>query len=168
MARRVLVLLGLSFFFSISARAQNVELFGGYTYEGLKGLPNALPGRNLSGVETSLQYKFRKWFGVLGEVNGYFALPAARDTRSLNIMGGPQISIPWRFSPFAHILVGVGHVKTDGIWDTSRAEAIGGGIDMHLAPLLSWRMIEADNVFTGYFGGTQHNLRISTGIVLRF
>jgi len=34
--------------------------------------------------------------------------------------------------------------------------------------MLSWRIIEGDDVITKYFGGREHNPKISTGIVLRF
>jgi hypothetical protein len=39
MARRLLILLGLFFLFSISARAQSFDLFGGYSYERFGGSP---------------------------------------------------------------------------------------------------------------------------------
>ncbi len=169
MGRRVLALLGLFFLFSVSAKAQRaIELYAGYSYEWLYNLPNALPGRNLNGVEIAAQYKISKWFGVVGEVDGHFGLPAIRDARILGVMGGAQISIPRRISPFVHVLAGVGHARTDGIWDTSPAAAFGGGVDMRTASLFSWRMIQCDDVITHYFGSTEHNVRISTGILLRF
>jgi hypothetical protein len=169
MTRRVLVLLSLFLLFSISAKAQSaIEVFGGYSYQGLDRLPQAIPGRNLNGVEIAVQYKFNDWLGVVGEVDGHFGLPSMPASRSLNILTGPQFSLPRRISPFAQILVGYGHGYTNGIWDNSFAAAIGGGIDMRVAPMLSWRIIEGDDVITRYFGGIEHNPRISTGIVLRF
>jgi hypothetical protein len=169
MTRRLLVLLSLFFLFSISARAQHaMDVFGGYSFEELDRLPQAIPGRNLSGVEIAVQYKFNDWLGVVGEVDGHFGLPSKPASRSLNILAGPQFSLPKRISPFAHILVGYGHGYTNGIWDNSFAAAIGGGIDMRVAPLLSWRIFEGDDVITRYFGGIEHNPRISTGLVLRF
>jgi hypothetical protein len=170
MGRRLLVLLGVFFLFSVSARAQReVEIYAGYSYEGLYRLPNAIPGRNLNGVEIAAQYKLNDWFGGVAEVDGHFGLPANRDARILGVMGGAQVSLPRRrVFPFAHALVGVGHARTDGIWDTSLAAAFGGGIDMRIAPLFSWRTIQVDDVLTRYFGGMQQNVRISTGILWRF
>jgi hypothetical protein len=171
MGRRLLVLLGVIFLFSVSARAQReVEIYAGYSYEGLYQMPNAIPGRNLNGAEIAAQYKLTSWFGAVAEVDGHFGLPANRDARILGVMGGAQVSLPRRrrISPFAHALVGVGHARTDGIWDTSLAEAFGGGVDLRIAPLLSWRTIQVDDVRTGYFGGSQQNVRISTGILWRF
>jgi hypothetical protein len=168
MTRRLLVVLGLFFFSSISARAQGTwEVLGGYSYEALARLPQAIPAKNLSGMEVALQYKFKDWLGIVGEVDGHWAVLGSA-SRSLNILGGPQLSYPRRISPFFHVLVGIGHGYTDGIWDNSFAAAIGGGVDMRVAPLLSWRIIEGDDVITHYFGATEHNPRISTGISLRF
>jgi len=39
---------------------------------------------------------------------------------------------------------------------------------MRIVPLLSWRIIQADDVVTGHFGETQHTVRLATGIVFRF
>lgn len=169
MARRLLVLLGLFFLFSISASAQNeIDVFGGYSFQELDRLPQAIPDRNLSGVEIALQYKFEDWLGIVGKVDGHFGLPSTPAARSLNILGGPQLSLSARISPFVHVLAGLGHGYTNGIWDNSFAAAIGGGIDIRVAPMLSWRILGADDVITKYFGGIEHNPRISTGIVLRF
>jgi hypothetical protein len=169
MARRLLVLLGFFFLFSISASAQyEIDVFGGYSFQELDRLRQAMPGRNLSGVKIAVQYKFEDWLGIVGEVDGHFGLPSTPAARSLNILAGPHLSIPARISPFVHVLAGLGHGYTNGIWDNSFAAAIGGGIDMRVAPMLSWRILEGDDVLTKYFGGIEHNPRISTGIVLRF
>jgi len=160
MARRLALLLGLFFPFSLPAGAQGrVELFGGYSYERL----NTSLARNLNGVELTGQYKLKDWLGVAADLDGHFGSGA----RTLHFMVGPQISWPGRISPFVHVLAGVGRVHT-GLSDTSFAAAIGGGIDMRLLPLLSWRIIQGDDVITSAFGATQHSVRLSTGIVMRF
>ena len=107
MARRLLILLGLFFLFSISARAQSVDLFGGYSYERF----GASPGRNLNGVEITGQYKFTNWLGLAADMDGHFGLPSQPDARTLDFMVGPQISFPARISPFVHALAGIGHVQ---------------------------------------------------------
>jgi hypothetical protein len=164
MARRPLILLGLFFLFSVSARAQRIGFFGGYSYERL----NSSPGRNLNGVEIAAQYKLRDWLGVSADLDTHSGLPSHPDGRTLHFMVGPEISFPARISPFLHVLAGIGHVYSNGSTDTSYAAAIGGGIDMHIAPLVSWRIIQGDDVITHFFGGIQHNARVSTGIVIRF
>jgi hypothetical protein len=164
MARRLLILLGLFFLFSISARAQKIDVFGGYSFERL----GTSPGRNLNGVEITGQYKFRDSLGIVADLDGHFGLPSQPDGRTLHFMVGPQFSFPARISPFVHVLAGIGHVSDSGIINTSFAGAIGGGIDMHIAPLISWRIIQGDDIITRFFGGTQHSPRVSTGIVFRF
>jgi hypothetical protein len=165
MARRLLILLGLFFLSSISARAQGgIDLFAGYSFERL----GTSPGRNLNGLELTGQFKFTNWLGVAADLDAHFGLPSQPDGRTLNFMVGPQISFPARISPFLHGLVGVGHLSDNGITDTSFAGAVGGGIDMHIAPVISWRIIQGDDILTHHFGGIQHNVRVSTGIVLRF
>lgn len=169
MTVRLLVLPAILFLFSIPAKAQHpIDLFGGYSYQALSRLPQAIPGRNLSGAEVAVQYEFTDWLGAVAEVDGHWDLPAQPASRSLNILAGPQISFPRRISPFAHVLVGYGHGYTNGIWDDSFSAAIGGGVDVHISPVLAWRIIEADDVITHYFGGTEHNPKVSTGIVLHF
>ena len=51
--------------------------------------------------------------------------------------------------------------------DTAFATALGGGLDYHLVPLVSWRL-QGDYLQTRFFGNTQNNGRFSTGIVLNF
>src|SRR6267378_2120638 len=78
------------------------------------------------------------------------------------------LSWPAPISPFVHVLAGIGRIRTAGISDSSFSAAIGGGFDMHLAPFISWRIFQADDVVTRFFGGTQNNARFSTGLVFRF
>jgi hypothetical protein len=95
-------------------------------------------------------------------------LPSQPDGRTLHVMVGPQISFPGRISPFVHVLGGVAHLSDNGITNTSYSVAFGGGIDMRLVPLISWRIIQGDDIVTHYFGAVQHNARVSTGLVFRF
>ncbi|MBZ5642107.1 MAG: hypothetical protein LAO19_05060 [Acidobacteriia bacterium] len=164
MVRRFSPLLGLILLISISARAQDrVELFGGYSFEHYAGTP----GRNLNGWEITGKYKLAPWAGIAADLDGQYGLPSQPQARTLHFLVGPQISFPGRISPYIHALGGFGHFQGNG-GQTSFAAAVGGGVDWRIAPLLSWRMIQADDVVTRFFGGTQHSLRLSTGVVLRF
>ena len=73
--------------------------------------------------------------------------------------------------PFAQALVGAAHMSESASFlsssDTSFAYALGGGIDYHLIPLISWR-VQGDLLQTRFFSNTQNNVRISTGIVVHF
>jgi hypothetical protein len=164
MVRRLSLLLGLIFLISLSARAQDrVEIFGGYTFERYGGTP----GRNLHGWEVAGKYRVAPWLGLVADLDSHYGLPSRPDARTLHFMVGPQVTFPARISPFFHILGGVGHLQGPGA-QTSFAGAIGGGIDLHIAPLVSWRMIQADDVITRFFGTTQHSMRLSTGVVIWF
>jgi hypothetical protein len=163
MVRKLALMLSFIFLISITASAQDrVELFGGYSYQRL-GLS---PARNLNGWEISGQYKFADWIGAVADIDAHYGSPHNFDSRNFAIMFGPQISFPSRISPFAHVLAGIGHTTSGS--DTSFSTAIGGGIDTRLAPFFSYRIIQADEVFTHFFGSTQHSARISTGLIFRF
>jgi len=51
--------------------------------------------------------------------------------------------------------------------DTSFGTAIGGGLDYKLIKGVAWRF-QGDALHTHLFGAGQNNLRLSTGLVLRF
>jgi hypothetical protein len=86
-----------------------------------------------------------------------------------NFLFGPRVSIPaGRFRPFGEFLVGIAHANANGIGtDNSFATAVGGGLDFRIVRPIAWRF-QGDYVRTSLFGGTQNNVRLSTGIVLRF
>ena len=162
---RLSMLLALVLLAAFSARAQDkVELFGGYSYERF----GSSPGRNLNGWEISGQYKFMSWLGGVADLDAHYGSPSQIDNRALNFMIGPQLSFPGRISPFVHVLAGIGHDRVGGGSDTAFSTAIGGGVDLRLVPLISWRVVQADDVVSRFFGGTQHNARISTGVVFHF
>jgi hypothetical protein len=166
MLRRLAILLALVFLNSISARAQDrIEIFGGYSFERY----GATPKRNLNGWELSGYYKLAPWVGIAADLDAHYPVPSSLDARTLHLMAGPQFTIPFhgRFSPFVHVLGGLGHIRA-GEARISWAGAIGGGVDLPLAPLFSWRVIQADYIVTRFFNGTQNNIRISSGLVIRF
>ena len=86
-----------------------------------------------------------------------------------NFLFGPRVSASvGKIRPFAELMIGGAHISADGGGsDTSFATAIGGGIDYKIIRPVAWRF-EGDYVQTRFFGTTQNNVRLSTGIVLRF
>lgn len=165
MARKLLILLTLMLISSLSARAQSIGLFAGYSFEHV----GTSPGRNFNGVEIGAQYRLAPWLRAVADLDGHYVFPNQSDGRTFHIMVGPEVSIPMgKYSPFVHALAGYGSIHDNGFTSSSYSAALGGGMDRHLAPLLTWRMIQADDVITHYFGGRQHNIRLSTGFVLRF
>ena len=166
MARKLLILLGLLFVFSISARAQSIGVMAGYSFEHVA----TSPGRNFNGIEVGAQYRLFGWLSAVADLDGHFVFPNQTDGRTFHVMVGPEISLPAikKYSPFVHALAGYGSIHDNGFVSSSYSAALGGGLDKHLAPLLTWRMVQVDDVVTHYFNGLQHNIRITTGVVLRF
>jgi hypothetical protein len=165
MVRKLPFLLGLIFLVVLSAHAQDkVELFGGYTYERFRISPNA----NLNGWEFSGQYKVNSWVGGMADFDGHYGSIGGVSSSVHTFLFGPQVSFPARVSPFAHVLLGGGHLSGGGASDTSFSMAIGGGIDAKVGHRFSWRIVQGDYVMTQFFSNTQNNGRLSTGIVFRF
>ena len=85
-----------------------------------------------------------------------------------NVIFGPQVSVPiGKFTPFAHALIGVGHISGNSSSDTSFSDAFGGGIDYRLIHGIGWRF-QLDALQTRFYSQTQDDVRFSTGIVLHF
>jgi opacity protein-like surface antigen len=87
-----------------------------------------------------------------------------------NFLFGPRVSFSvGKFRPFAEALFGGAHVDANnGVGsDNSFATALGGGLDYKIIKPIAWRL-QGDYVQTRFYGTTQNNVRISTGIVLRF
>ncbi|MGD0427496.1 MAG: hypothetical protein ABSC10_12305 [Candidatus Acidiferrales bacterium] len=166
MVRKVSLLVGLLFLFSLAAGTRasaqdKVELYGGYSFFHLENSPGA---NNLNGFIFSGEYKFAPWVGAVGEVGGDYG----GGSSLITYLVGPQVSFPARVSPFAHILIGGAHYGQTGFTDNSFATSLGFGIDAKIASAFKWRIIEGDYVTTHFGGVVQNNARISTGIVFRF
>jgi len=181
-----------------SARAQDkVELFGGYSYLRASvqvgqfgplgpgtpcppncGTPPTIPQQvNLNGWELSLQYKPIPFLGAVADFGGnYGTLDGAR-TRVHTFLVGPQVSLPAKVSPFAHILVGGARESQDTPTNfaffslgsgTSVAAAAGAGIDVKALPFVSVRLFQVDYVRTRLHGAARNQPRASAGIVFHF
>jgi len=160
------LLLGVLFVALLPAAAQDekVEVFGGYSYMRLRGGADV----NLNGWEASAQYKFRDWIGGVADFDGHYGSINGVGTSVHSFLFGPQVSLPSKVSPFAHVLLGGAHFSASGVGDTAFSMAIGGGMDYQVNDRFSWRIIQGDYLMTRFFGDTQNNGRISTGIIYRF
>lgn len=165
---KLTLMAGFALLCSLSARAQNqVEVFGGYSYMHVDDSPSL----NTNGWEISGQYKFNDWLGGVADFDGHYGTAQGFHRSTHAFLFGPQISWPTRVSPFAHLLIGGAHANWGGVGDTSFAMALGAGIDSRIvssAPGIAWRIIQFDYIPTYFFGHTQNNVRITTGIVFRF
>jgi opacity protein-like surface antigen len=143
---------------------------------------------NLNGWNGSVEGKVLPFIGIVADFSGnYGSVPVVRceainapcpaenvSTHIYNFLFGPRVSVSvGKIRPFAHALFGAGHISEGGSVlagsgsDTSFAYALGGGVDYHLIPLVSWRL-QADWLQDRFFNNTQNNARISTGIAIRF
>lgn len=86
-----------------------------------------------------------------------------------NFLFGPRVSVTvGKVRPFAEGLFGLSHVNTNGLGsDTSFASGVGGGLDYYVVHMLGVR-VQADYIHSNLFNNPQQNVRVSTGVVLRF
>jgi opacity protein-like surface antigen len=170
------------------AQVPSGNVFVGYSYMSADLTSN---GRtNLNGWNGSIEGKFLPFIGIVGDFSGHYgSAPVAPNpactgtvgglcsglsasTDIYNFLFGPRVSVSvGKVRPFAHALAGAGHISESASGfsssDTSFAYALGGGVDYHLIPLVSWR-IQADWLQTRFFSDTQNNVRISTGVAFHF
>ncbi len=165
------------------------NVFFGYSYYHTN--ISTIDSANTNGWEASFEGKVFPFVGIVADFsqnygsenfpllcpvaqNGSTALSGVGCTTNFNIheqnyLFGPRVSVSvGKIRPFAEALFGAGHVSTNGVGsDTSFATALGGGLDYRILRPIAWR-VQVDYVQTRFFGNTQNNVRISTGIVLRF
>jgi opacity protein-like surface antigen len=175
----------VSFSFSPAANAQvptSGNVFFGYSYY---STDLSSTGRaNTNGWEGSVEGKVVPFLGIVADLDGHYGsqnFPICGTSLSgttcinasfteNNFLFGPRVSFSvGRFRPFAEALFGGAHVNVNsGVGsDTSFATALGGGLDYKIIKPIAWRF-QGDYLQTRFFGATQNNVRISTGIVFRF
>lgn len=191
---------------AVSSQAQDkFEVFGGYSYFrasiretqfspclAVCPLPpgpqvtQTSENANLNGWEFSGRYKFLPFLGVAADFNGTYGKLHGAGTREHTYLFGPQVSIPFKISPFAHALFGLAKESQDTIptvcpvtiptcsgfaslgSSTSWASAVGGGVDWHVAPLVAVRIFQFDYIHTQLHGASQNQPRVSAGVVFHF
>jgi opacity protein-like surface antigen len=172
------------FLFTGLANAQipKGNVFFGYSYYNTD--LSSIDRANTNGWEASLEGKIIPWVGIVADFDTHYGsqnFPANCPFGSLacsvnasfterNFLFGPRVSVSVaKFRPFAEALFGGAHVSANnGIGsDTSFATALGGGLDYKIIPLVAWRF-QGDYIQTRFFGATQDNVRLSTGIVVHF
>jgi hypothetical protein len=168
MLRKISYLAVLALSLSFSTHAQGLtdklEVFGGYSFEHYATSPSF----NTNGWEFSGQYKVSSWLGGIGDVDGHYGTFEGISPNLHNYLFGPQFSFPAPVTPFVHVLIGASHFSAGGASSTSLADGIGFGIDTHVAPQISWRVVQVDFIHTHLFNSGQNNTRVSTGIVVHF
>ncbi len=185
-----------------------IEIFGGFTYArvpvqifnavaiggpivvvppGTCPIPVCPPGIggffttahvNTHGWEFSGAFKPIGWLGAVADFSEHYGSTHGSSLHLNTYLFGPQVSLPARVSPFAHVLFGAAHESlsnpglpagTPGIGtDTAFATAVGAGIDVKPFHFVSIRLFQIDYLLTRFGGNTQNQPRASAGLVLRF
>ena len=183
------------------------EVFAGYSHNRVDtGLGDEDPAlddiiderEGFHGFNVSATGNVSRYLGFKFDFSGHFksrSVPLGSvadaidiESRIYNFLGGVQIkdnSTDVTFKPFAHALVGGGHVRarvdiSDGgciaIFpspcpsdftesETGFAGAFGGGIDIRASDKIDIRVIQVDYNPMRISGQTLHNFRIGVGIV---
>lgn len=162
----------------LTAAAQEtpkVEIFGGYSY---LRVDDNLDGVNLHGWNASVAGNVNRWFGLVGDFSGHYGSPTVGGVtvdgaKAHLFLFGPQISKRGeKWTVFARTLVGGAHASSNAAGffstaETALAVAIGGGVDVNVNKTVAIRLFQADYVLTRFADESQHNFRLSTGLVLR-
>ena len=158
------------------------EINGGYSYI------NFDPGDpfhnfNNHGGTGGFTYNANRVLGLTAEVGGYNGhrdVNGIRQSASLtSYLFGPRLNLRMfdHFVPFAEFLFGGANGNLGFTGDRSQnafALAAGGGVDVVLTKNLAWRFAQIDYLMTNFSGpslnanGRQNNLRLGSGLVLRF
>ena len=205
MFRWLSVFLVLSLFAMLPASlpAQDkLVVFGGYSYLrppvtvtetcpicATPGVFDFTSHQNLNGWELSATYRFLPFLGFAADFSGHYGPSTSGYSSNVHqhtVLFGPEVSLPARVSPFAHVLFGVTHQSISGAnpnaipvgapsylsvlaaTNTDFATAFGAGIDLRLIPHVWIRPIQIDYLVTRLNNNTQSQPRVSAGVVLHF
>jgi hypothetical protein len=150
------------------------EFFGGYTYVHLDNSAGWMDGWN-----AAVTGNLTSFFGLKAEGSGLYAKNSLfNDLRysAYSFMGGPQLTAHGRsVDVFGHALFGVTHLGASAPFGDMRvgasvnafSMAFGGGVDWHRE---KWgiRILQADYFPMRALGSIDHDIRISSGLLLRF
>jgi hypothetical protein len=155
------------------------NVFFGYTHAGASQCevpafgtstacdPLSSASSNLSGWNTSVEKMYLRYFGAIADFSGQYG-GVSQTNFLFGLRGGASIG---RFRPFGQAMIGAVRVRenasTGAMSDTSFAEDLGLGLDFRLMRLLSWRN-QVDELKTGSPDFERRNLRLSSGVALRF
>ena len=145
----------------------------GFSYAYVHFSSTPISGTSLNGIHTSVTYAVNRWFGVEG------AVTAAGSARTISANehvkfalygGGPRFTYrSEHWQPWVHVIVGGSHLQpqTSMGGRDSIGYMAGGGYDCRYSPRFSFRF-QGDWMGTRYFGETQSNFQIVSGVVFHF
>jgi opacity protein-like surface antigen len=155
------------------------ELSGGFSY--VRADSNNSGGFNLLGGSGEFTYHVHKWLALTADGGGYVfrGFPAGVSSTMYTYAAGPRITFRSyrRVTPFVKALLGGARLtaSSDNVHAAENSVALlaGGGIDVSLSRRFAIRAVQADYLLTRFSlangsSATQHNLRLSFGVVFRF
>ena len=163
------------------------ELALDYSYLHSNAPPGGCGCFNLNGGSATFAWPVKPGgFALAGDVTVVHA-GAISSTEDSLTLSAYTLGVRYRqhighspLQPFGQVLVGLAHSSGSLVAGPSPATSnagaafaasLGGGLDLRASRRFSFRLIEADYLLTTFDNGTndhQNNLRISTGVVLRF
>jgi opacity protein-like surface antigen len=162
------------------------EIFGGYQYThiGSSSDLGTTSGQGFNGWDANATYNFAKFLGVEGDFSGAYTSISGVSTHIYTYTGGPVIGVELaKIHPFAHVLFGgtdlTGSQSGASVSWNGFTTMVGGGVDYKLSGPLAFRVAQFDWLYYHYgsktisgvsfpsFSGS-NNVRISTGVVVRF
>jgi len=152
-----------------------IEAWGGYSHLRYEAKPLGFSDQlDLNGWNGGVSLPdLYQGFGIAADVSGHYTKPM----EVFNFLIGPQYSYQWKgVRPYGHLLIGKARVRLRQLGastqfepsDLARSVAFGGGLDLPFTSRIWIRAVQADYMITSNFGGTQHDIRLSTGVIVRF
>lgn len=191
MAKRFVCLLALMLLASGTLLAQDFpksDIYLGYSFARVSPQTSGVGALDLHGGSFSVSWNAHRHFGLVADFGGYHGSKAFPGLTSklegtiYTYMFGPRFTYrnsenSQRATPFVQVLFGGARASADILGTSSSqnsfAMSAGGGFDVRLVDRVSWRLVQAEYLLTRFDEtGTgrlsQHNLRLSTGIVFHF
>jgi hypothetical protein len=126
----------------------------------------------LNGWEGAINIKVKPLLGLEGDISHYGLGADSTIPRTTTLLFGPRITLgAVGIKVFGHFLVGGEHSANSGAIKISGgtfAYALGGGLDIPLAPFFAWRVMGDRISAPNQSPSTGTHARFSTGIVFRF
>jgi hypothetical protein len=151
-----------------------IDVFGGYSYLRFDAKTLGFADQlNMNGANVSVALPdLYQGLGAAIDISGHYT----GQMEEFNFMIGPQYTYEWKgMRLYGHGLFGKARARLRQPGTTlvepshlGSAVAFGGGLDLPLKGRFSVRAIQADYLITSEFGNSQHNVRLSTGLIYRF
>lgn len=189
--KKVVILFAAALLFAFPLLAQEgdapkAEIFGGFQYlhMGSDTSLGSTGGQGFNGWNVAAQGNFSKYLGVEGDFSGTYAKISGVSTHVYTYAGGPVVFAEMnRIKPFAHVLFGGSSTgaSESGVSISLGGYTVmaGGGVDAKVNRALAIRLAQFDWLYYHFgsktisgvqipaFSGS-NNVRISTGVVVRF